>query len=61
MSFNQGQAPRQMFEGDWKCSKCGAQIKQLPFEPDPARIDKILCRDCHRERAQSFRRSSFDR
>ena len=38
------------------CSKCGKEITELPFEPDPARLDKLLCRDCHRDRKQSFRR-----
>jgi len=47
---------RQMFQGDWKCSKCGAAITELPFEPDQNRLDQLLCRDCHRERRQSFRR-----
>jgi CxxC-x17-CxxC domain-containing protein len=55
MEFN-NQAPRKMFQGDWKCAKCGNPITELPFEPDPARLDKLLCRDCHRERVRSFRR-----
>ncbi len=57
MDFNQ--APRKMFQGDWKCSKCGAAITELPFEPDPSRLDQLLCRDCHRERAKSFKREPF--
>lgn len=51
-----GYAPRQMIQGNWKCSKCGTAITELPFEPDPSRLDQLLCRDCHRERRQSFRR-----
>ncbi len=49
------QGPRQTFQGDWKCSKCGAAITELPFQPDPARVDQLLCRNCHREKRQSFR------
>lgn len=53
---NQGQGgfERKLYKGDWKCSKCGGAITELPFEPDPARLDKLLCRDCHRERTRSF-------
>ncbi|OGN03301.1 MAG: hypothetical protein A2655_00525 [Candidatus Yanofskybacteria bacterium RIFCSPHIGHO2_01_FULL_43_42] len=49
--------PRKMYSGSWNCSKCGKEITELPFEPDPARLDKLLCRDCHRDRKQSFRRN----
>jgi len=41
---------RKMYSGNWKCSNCQAVITELPFEPDPARLDKLLCRDCHRQR-----------
>jgi CxxC-x17-CxxC domain-containing protein len=47
---------KQMFQGDWKCSKCGAEIKELPFEPDPERMNQLLCRTCHQERTRSFQR-----
>ncbi len=47
---------RQMFKGDWQCAKCGTPITELPFEPDPSRLDKLLCRNCHQERSRSFRR-----
>lgn len=50
---NQGFAPRQMFQGNWKCSKCDADITELPFEPDPNRLDQLLCRDCHREQKKN--------
>ena len=43
---------RKMFQGDWKCGNCGTEIKELPFEPDPARLDQLLCRDCHRKQRQ---------
>jgi CxxC-x17-CxxC domain-containing protein len=59
---NQGGFSRKMFTGNWKCSKCGKEITELPFEPDPARLDQLLCRDCHRERRQAFRGGrSFER
>jgi len=60
---NPGGFERKMYKGNWKCSKCGADITELPFEPDPTRLDKLLCRNCHRERVQSFRqdRGSFRR
>ena len=42
---------RQMVQGDWKCSECKAEIKELPFEPD---VDRpLFCRDCHRNRKGS--------
>ncbi len=60
---NQGGFEREMHHGSWKCSKCGAEITDLPFEPDPARFDQLLCRDCHREKMRSSRqnRGSFRR
>lgn len=45
---------RQMYKGDWKCAKCGAPITELPFDPDPARLDQLQCRDCHRQRRSTF-------
>ena len=47
-----GFQPRKMYQGNWKCSGCGADITELPFEPDPARLDQLLCRDCHRAKRQ---------
>lgn len=40
--------PRDMVKGDWKCSGCGAAITELPFQPDPSRLDQLKCKDCHR-------------
>ena len=42
---------RQLVQGDWKCSECKAEIKELPFEPDGDR--PLFCRDCHRNRKGS--------
>lgn len=53
----QGGFTRQMFKGDWQCSKCSAKITELPFEPDPARMSRLLCSDCWR----AERKGSFDR
>jgi CxxC-x17-CxxC domain-containing protein len=51
-----GFEPRKMYQGSWKCSKCGAEITELPFEPDPEKSDRLMCRDCFREKKQAFRR-----
>jgi len=47
-------APRQMFTGNWKCSECGKEITQLPFEPDVNRLNQLKCRDCHRKSREQF-------
>lgn len=39
---------KKMFEGNWKCSGCGASITKLPFEPDPARVGALKCLECHK-------------
>ncbi len=60
MAFNDGRGgfnDRPKFKGDWACSKCGAKITELPFEPDPARMDRLLCADCWK----ANRRSDFNR
>ncbi|MCK5096353.1 MAG: hypothetical protein KAR24_03300 [Candidatus Pacebacteria bacterium] len=46
------QQNNQMFEGNWKCSGCGAAITKLPFQPDPAREGELLCIDCHRSKRE---------
>lgn len=48
-------SPRKMFQGDWSCSKCGAKINQLPFEPDPSRLDQLQCYDCHKKNRPPMR------
>ncbi|MEK7211104.1 MAG: hypothetical protein AAB731_00550 [Patescibacteria group bacterium] len=37
-----------------KCCDCGAPIDKLPFNPDPARLDSIRCRECLRNRKPSY-------
>lgn len=34
-----------MFQGNWKCSKCGGVITQLPFQPRSE--SGLTCRDCY--------------
>jgi hypothetical protein len=36
-----------------KCRDCGTAIDQLPFQPDPARLDTIRCQDCMRKYRES--------
>ncbi len=56
----EGGFQRQMFDVSGmniKCRDCGTPIAQLPFNPDPARLDSIRCQDCMRKfREQSPRR-----
>ncbi|MBU1149004.1 hypothetical protein KKI23_02840 [Patescibacteria group bacterium] len=40
--------PRKMYQGQWTCSECGAEITELPFEPDGNR--PIFCRECHQKK-----------
>jgi len=51
---------RQMFDisdMNIKCCDCGTPITQLPFQPDPARLDSLRCQDCLRKlREQNPRR-----
>lgn len=44
--------PRQMVDVsamNIKCADCGAAVTQLPFQPDPNRLNSIRCRDCLRK------------
>lgn len=43
---NQGGFQRKMFQGNWKCASCSADITELPFEPREGQ--EIYCRDCYR-------------
>ena len=57
MADDYGRGDRQMFQGNWACSECGAAITELPFQPDPARVGNLRRRDCHRASRPSFGRS----
>lgn len=39
-------APRQMFDVNVTCAKCGKPITQLPFKPSGDR--PVYCQDCYR-------------
>lgn len=39
---------RPKFQGNWACAKCKTAITELPFQPDEARLNDLLCRDCHK-------------
>lgn len=44
-----GGSQRQMFDVsamNIKCRDCQTPITELPFNPDPARVDSLRCRDC---------------
>lgn len=61
MDFNKSNsgrdfAPREMIKGNWKCSDCGAEISELPFEPAPDR--PIYCKECWMKRRP---KRNFDR
>ncbi len=49
-------SPRPKVQGNWKCSKCGAEITELPFEPSGDL--PIFCATCHRERMDQRRGGS---
>lgn len=51
-----GGGDKQMYEGNWKCSKCDKDINKLPFNPDPSRADQLQCIDCHRNNQAPRRR-----
>ncbi len=48
--FNRGPKPKiDVSALGIKCADCGVDIKELPFEPDPNRINTIRCIDCLRK------------
>jgi CxxC-x17-CxxC domain-containing protein len=42
-----------MYKGNWKCSQCGTEITELPFEPSGDL--PLYCLNCHRERTNQGR------
>ncbi|MFT5849963.1 MAG: CxxC-x17-CxxC domain-containing protein [Patiriisocius sp.] len=40
-----------MFQGDWKCSKCGGAITELPFQPRGE--SGLTCRACYGKQKDS--------
>jgi len=65
MAYDNSNNDRQMYQGNWSCSSCGSQITELPFEPDPNRLDQLTCRDCHKknrpQRSNSNNNDQFER
>jgi len=43
-----GAKPPQRFTGTWQCSRCGAAITSLPFEPKGRSTERLLCLECWR-------------
>jgi len=39
---------KKMYKGDWKCSGCSSDIKELPFEPRDT--GNLTCLDCFRKK-----------
>ena len=53
MAFDNNQGggfQRKMYKGHWKCSECGKEITELPFEPSADR--PVYCTDCWRKKRQ---------
>jgi CxxC-x17-CxxC domain-containing protein len=46
-------APRQMYDVDLTCAKCGTHISQLPFQPSGDR--PVFCAECNRAYRDSKR------
>lgn len=58
----EGGFQRQMFDVsklNIKCCDCETPITQLPFDPDPSRLDSIRCRDCMRKFREQRPRRRF--
>lgn len=56
MGFNNN-GDRQMHQGNWSCSECGATITELPFEPNGT--SPLYCRDCHRQKRPQRTENNF--
>lgn len=46
-------------KGNWTCSQCKGEITELPFNPDPARMDKLQCKECWRKNRPPRRDNRF--
>jgi len=46
-------APRKTYQGNWKCSDCGTEITELPFEPSSDNSRPVYCRDCWKKQRDS--------
>ena len=43
-----------MIKGNWTCAECGAEITELPFEPDGTR--PVHCKECWAKKRNQGRR-----
>lgn len=51
--FGEKRPPLKMHQGSWKCSDCGTEITELPFEPSADR--PVYCKECwSKRRAEKF-------
>ncbi len=55
--YNQNSFSQQKYHGNWQCADCGAEITELPFEPDGKR--PVRCGDCHRKWKNSNSRDRY--
>jgi len=49
--------PRPKVQGNWKCSECGTEITELPFEPTGDR--PIYCSDCWKKQRDARPKRDF--
>lgn len=47
--------PKKIFKGNWECAQCHESITELPFEPNPHKMNKLLCKECFSSKKKSFR------
>jgi ribosome-binding protein aMBF1 (putative translation factor) len=47
-----------MFQGNWKCSMCGAEITELPFQPDAEGSNPPVCKKCEEMKKQQAQANS---
>ncbi len=52
---NRNNFPKKIFKGEWHCAQCQKVINELPFNPDPNKLDRLLCRDCYQSKKNFFR------
>ncbi|MBU0613446.1 hypothetical protein KKB10_05560 [Patescibacteria group bacterium] len=57
MDDQQDFGQRKTYQGQWECSECGAEITELPFEPDGDR--PLFCRSCHQKRRNNQPRRDY--
>jgi CxxC-x17-CxxC domain-containing protein len=48
--MNEEQQQSNMYQGNWECVSCGAQITELPFQPKSEA--NLRCLSCHKAQKQ---------